>query len=638
MPDEITAIRELLIAHQGDPRVDISDAVTRIERLTSAARFSDLDAGARAFAWTLGAAAVAMRLRTEQADPGDLDRAIEWNSAAARAWPDDDPNLARTRCNLATLLTERYERDGDVDDLVEAAALFSNAVRLLRVQGARLDVALHSWGLHWHVRAGARGGKPTDLDRAIAAYREALRQQEGDANERAGYLNSLGLALRAKGRADADPGLLAEAAEVYEQAQTISAPGSEPFVSASVNLAMVLQDRAEADNDPRLIDRAVEQYRLVLPLLPKHDPGLQLRVTTNLAVALIDVYRHRRDVQLLHDATAELRANADRSPAGPVRDLVEANLAAAMLELADYTGQLAFLDEAISVYEQLLLRPTPERLINLGVALLARYRRRESAADLDRSISLLDDAARTTRSAIERASAHNSQANAVSIRYDESSDLADLDRCIALRNRAIGEVAVGSLDRAIYEGNLGVDLAKRYDTTEDVSDLAAAIEHQRAAVDAVPPNWSDQPRLLAGLADSLARQAIRSGQAVDRHAATAAYRTAVNTARRTLPEQALGAAMRWGQWAAEQGSWAEAAAAYRSGLTALANLVASQSLRGDKESWLRDARDLTPAAGLAAVFAGDLPGAVTMLEQGRAMLLADALARPARVGAVPRTD
>ena len=68
------------------------------------------------------------------------------------------------------------------------------------------------------------------------------------------------------------------------------------------------------------------------------------------------------------------------------------------------------------------------------------------------------------------------------------------------------------------------------------------------------------------------------------------------------------------------------------------NLVASQSLRGDKESWLRDARDLTPAAGLAAVFAGDLPGAVTMLEQGRAMLLADALARPARVGAVPRTD
>jgi tetratricopeptide (TPR) repeat protein len=634
--EDLAAIRERLVAHQRDPGIPLGDVVERIERLTTAPGFADLDAGARAYVWTLGAAAVALRSRTDEADQDDLDRGIDWTSAAAKAWPTDDPNLARTRVNLATLLTERYERDGDIDDLVEASGLFSNGIRLLRAQEDRLDVALHSWGLHWHLRAGAPGARPTDLDRAVAAYREALQQAEPDAQERAGYLNSLGLALRAKGRASADPELLAEAAETYEQARAIGAVGSEPYLSASVNLAVVLQDRAEADNDARLLDRAVEQYRSVLPLLPDNDPGLQLKVNTNLAVALIDVYRHRRDIRLLRAATAELRANAARAPEGAVRDEVQSNLAAALLELADYTGRLAFLDEAIAVEEELLSRPTPERLINLGVALIARYRRRGSRADLDRAIAVLERGAATTDSAIERASAHNSEANAMSFRYDESADLADLEECIQLRTRAMSEAPTGSLDRALYEGNLGVELAKRYDSTADVSDLTAAIEHQRAAAGAVPPNWSDQPRLLAGLADSLARQATRTGQAADRQAVTTAYQTAVDSARRSLPEQALGAAMRWGHWATEQRTWTEATAAYEAGLTALANLVLGQSLRGDKESWLRDARDLPAAAGFAAVRSGDLRSAVTMLEHGRAMLLADALARPARIGAVTR--
>jgi hypothetical protein len=73
-------------------------------------------------------------------------------------------------------------------------------------------------------------------------------------------------------------------------------------------------------------------------------------------------------------------------------------------------------------------------------------------------------------------------------------------------------------------------------------------------------------------------------------------------------------------------------------LAALRKLVADQDLRGDKESWLIDAQGLPAAAGFASARAGQLRRAVTALEDGRAMLLAEALARRARLRSVRPHD
>jgi hypothetical protein len=270
-------------------------------------------------------------------------------------------------------------------------------------------------------------------------------------------------------------------------------------------------------------------------------------------------------------------------------------------------------------------------MLNLGVSLLARFRRRRSVPDLDHAVRLFEDAASTAASGLVRASALNSQANARSLRFDEARDETDrrweIDRCIALREEAVQTAPTGSLDRALYEGNLGVDLLKRYELTGVSNDLDHALACQNRAVRMVPPNSTDQPRLLAGLADSLAQKADLTGSSSDLDSARSTYQRSVAAGRDSLPEQALGAAIRWGDWESRNRRWAEALDAYALGLDALRQVVAGQQMRADKESWLGDARGLPAAAGLAGARAGALQRAVVMMEDGRAVLLAEALAQ-----------
>jgi tetratricopeptide (TPR) repeat protein len=620
-------VRELLVAFrtQRDPQL-LTHAVASVQKLLAAPGFGELEGSARAFVWTLGAAALTLRARTIQAQPDDLDRAIEWTDRAVDAWPSDDLNLPRSQANLATALTDRYERDADPADLERALSLFDAAIPRLRANGERVDIALHSQGVCYHARASAAGGRGVvDVERAIELFGEALGCPDPD--ERAGYLNSLGLSLRAKGQALADPVLLAQSAAVYRAAREHADRGGDNHLAATLNLAIVLQDRAEADNDVGPLRESVQLYRDVLPSV---DERRHLQVTTNLATALVNLYRYSRDRSVLEDATRDLRRGAESLPDGASRQVVLANLGAALHEMFDHTGRIALLDEAIAVQDELLAPScprTPERTLNLGVSLLARFRRRRASADLDRAIALFEETARITASRIERASALNSQANALSLRFDGTGERRDLDRCVELREQAVATAPPGSLDGALYRGNLGVDLLKRFELTGDDGDLQRAVDEQRRALRDAPATSTDQPRLLAGLADSLARRASQSSSSDDVAAARSAYRRVLDVGRESLPEQALGAAMRWGAWEAERRCWPEAGDAYELGLAAMAQLVGRQQLRADKESWLADAQGLPAAAGFAHVRAGHLDRAVIAVEHGRAMLLAEALQR-----------
>jgi Tetratricopeptide repeat len=622
-------MRDRLVAYQAaDDPVLLDEAVDEAERLIRLPGFDHLSGASRAYVWTLGSRALTLRARTSTARTDDLDRSIDWAARAVKAWPATDPNLPRAHSNLATALCDRYERDGDQRDIRRAIKLLEEALPQLRAAGQRLDVTLHSYGVCEHELAGATGnaGFP-HLDRAIELFTEALDQPEPSSDERAGYLNSLGLSQRAKGRALADPNLLAKASGSFEQARRAARLGGEAFIAASINLAAVLQDRAEADNDLGALQDAVRIYRDVLPLL---EPAEQrrFRVMANLATALIDLYRHTRDRVLLDEATRELRMNAEQLPDGPSRQIVLANLGAALHDVFEFTGRVAVLDEAIAVQELLLAPPNPrlaERMLNLGVSLLARFRRRRASQDLDRAIARVEDTERRSTYALERASAVNSQANARSLRFDEFRDPREIDRCIELREKAVATAPKGTLDRALYEGNLGVDLLKRYELHGTDADLWRAVECQQRAVGAITSESTYQPTLLAGLADSLASKADRTLAVDDLESARATYRQAIDAGMSSLPEQALGAAVRWGDWESRHQRWAIAVAAYRFAQDAVRQVVAGQQVRKDKESWLAEAQGIPAAAGLAATRAGDPTQAVLMLEDGRAVLLAEAL-------------
>ena len=631
------------MAYQARADVDLLDeAIDGVDELERKQGFAELDAAVRAYVWTLGASACTLRARTTHRRLDDLDRSITWGERAIRAWPHDDPNRARTQSNVATALTDRYERDGDHRDLARALDLYVEARTSMEAAGDRIDVLLHAYGCCLHTMALEGDTEPKErirhLDQAIGLFDQALRQPELTADERAEYLNSLGLSLRGKAMAASSPRLLTQACDAYREARGLAA-GNETYVAASANLVVALQDRAEIDNDVSALHEAIAICRDVLPRLDASDDEQRRRILTNVAAALIDAYRSSRDRSFLDEAARDLRAAAEQSADGPARWTVLANLGAALHEIFDYTGEVAVLDQAIAVQQSLVSSAdasTPERRLNLGVSLLARFRRRRVPKDLRRAIALFSSAASSTHQPIVRASAMNSEANARSLRFDEHrarrSRRREIDLCVSLREEAVRSAPRGSLDRATYQGNLGVDLLKRYELTAAADDLERAIALQRRAIRTVPAGSADQPRLIAGLADSLAARADQTNAARDRRAARAAYRKAMSAGRESLPEQALAAALRWGDWETSNRCWDICVEAYAFGLDMVRSLVAGQQARPDKESWLADASGLPSAAGYAGAKAHDLERAVVMIEDGRAMLLAEALERARHLG------
>ena len=87
------------------------------------------------------------------------------------------------------------------------------------------------------------------------------------------------------------------------------------------------------------------------------------------------------------------------------------------------------------------------------------------------------------------------------------------------------------------------------------------------------------------------------------------------------------AARTWGAWADARQDWREAAEAYGCGLTALDRLFRAQLNREHKEQWLLEAQVIPARAAYATAKLNDPRSAVTALEQGRALLLADRLER-----------
>jgi len=628
MPPEPPApadVRDLLVSYAESGRPEVLDkAVDVADRLLTVAALDGLDATAQAMVWTLGAAALTWSARTSAARADDLDRAIGWMASAVQAWPPSDQNLPITQVNLATALSDRFDLGGDTDDLERAVPLFKAALPALAATGRRVDTARHSFGVCLHMRAGSRADRLPDLDRAIALFREALADPAADAEERAGYGNSLGLSLRrkspdlqrtraaARGRGDLPQGARGRRPRRSDGAGDRGEPGDRP--------ARPCRPR----RGPGAAARSLTIYR---DLLPEADPSMQEQLTTNLAGVLVGIYRFEHDRRLLDEALGGVRASVARLLDGPRRRVALATLAGALHELFDHTGELGFLDEAISL-QRTLLGAADERIdsrrLNLGISLLARFRHRRDRADLDEACGLFEQAAEGG-AAVEVASAHNSHVNALSLAFDVSGNGAHIDRAILQRETAIRTAVPGSLDDAICRANLGVDLLKRFELSGDPRDLNQAVAEQRKAVTIVPAGSADQPRLLAALADSLARRALRD---VDPHMVEevrSTYRAAVRAGRESLPEQALGAAARWGDWEVARRSWDEAAAAYLIGLYTASGLVARQRRRADKESWLTDAGPLPTAAGYALARSGNPRSAAVAIEQGRAVLLAEAL-------------
>ena len=120
---------------------------------------------------------------------------------------------------------------------------------------------------------------------------------------------------------------------------------------------------------------------------------------------------------------------------------------------------------------------------------------------------------------------------------------------------------------------------------------------------------TDQPR-LPGRAGRQPRPAKRTAPVARRTSlkARTAYRRAVEIGQESLPEQALGASLRWGAWESRHRSWTPAVQAYEFGLAALSGWSLIRSCAATRRAGWRTRRSLPPRPASRTSRPGSLLG------------------------------
>jgi tetratricopeptide (TPR) repeat protein len=517
----------------------------------------------------------------------DLDEAIEDGRQAVGMISEDNPG-GRTRAlmNLGEALLARYERSGSLPDLDEAVQAERAAVTCVPEASPARAGCLSGLSNVLRTRF-QRSGSLADADQAVEAALQAVAISSKDDPNRAGYLSNLGTARRCRFERSGSLADLDQAVEACQEAVATARRDDPLQVAYLSNLCNVLRARYWRSGSLADLDQAIAAARQAVTVIPEgHD---------NRAVPLV-------------------------------------NLAGALFSRYERSGSLADLDQAIEAGRQAagaMLEGRPGRagcLLDLGVALLSRYERSGSLADLDQAIEAdrLALAATPEDDSSGRARCLSAIGDALLNRYWQSGDPRDIAEAIDLERQAVAAIPDGHPRQAAYLSNLGSALRVRYQRSPESADLDEAIEASRRAADGIPEDDPARATCLLGLGIALATRYAGSGAAGDLDEAIQASRQAAGM-QIAPPSLRTRAAVTGARLSASATRWEDATDGFRTAI-GLLGFVAPRSLaRRDQEHALESLVGLANDAAACCIRAGLPDLAVELLEQGRGILLGQAL-------------
>ncbi|CUU59697.1 Tetratricopeptide repeat-containing protein [Parafrankia irregularis] len=572
-----------------------------------------------------------LALRFEHTDAiADLDAAVAAGQKAVDAAPPGHPHRARYLSNLGNTLRTRYERTGTLADLSAAIDAGQAAVTATSPNDPAWAGRLSNLILALTYRF-ERTQSIADINDAIDAGQAVVDAAAPDDPYRARYLSNLGNSLRAR----------------YERTGTLA------DLSAAIDAGRAAV-ASTAPDDPDLA-------------------GLQ----SNLGIALRGRYERTGGTTDLDDAVHAGQAAVDATPSGHRdRPMYLANLGAALRAQFRRRGRTADLDAAIDTGRAAVAatpRDHPDRAgyeTNLGMALRSRFERTGTSADLDAAIEAAHAAvAATVDDHAQYARYSSTLGNALTVRFGRTAVASDLDAAIVACQAAVNATPGDHPDRAVYLSGLGLALRTRYGFAGRIDDLDAAIEASRAAMDATPDDHPDLAGLRSNLCADLRARFERTGSVADLEAAIEAGRAAVDCAEQDHPDRAAylmntsvvlaarfrltgdptdldaaldaartgtrlltaspriraRAARAWGRIAGDGQRWDEAVEGFAAAADLLGRLAPRSLARGDQEHLLTELGGLGADAAAACVRAGQVDRALELFEQGRGVLLGQAL-------------
>ncbi|MEW2131555.1 CHAT domain-containing protein [Streptomyces sp. NPDC005435] len=569
-------------------------------------------------------------------DQADMDTAIEVLRRAA-GMPEDGTNQpSATYDTLATLLLERARLTGSAADLAESERLQRHALSLLAdVPENKEDIAALRNNLASTLNHAVRSHRSPDVAReAVALLRAVLAATPVGHPRRTPALLNLATASVARAELTGDTADIEDMIEAARAAVAVTPPGHPARPRGLAELGVALRLASEHTEDTGQLDEAVTLLREAVagtaPDSPLHPQRLN-----SLGNALHRLEERTGDTVLLDQAVEILR----EAVAGPSPDLPDhfgrlTNLAVALRERYHQTGDLAALREAAELARLAPRFPhSPQQsalqLANLGVLLQTWYDR---TADPGAAVEAVEAArqvlAQTPPDSPELAAHLNHLGNALHKRYLSGGDPADLEESAEVLNLAVEGSAYGSPEHASYLHNLGLSLLGAARSAEDPALLHRAVSTLGRAVWASAAGTAHTAGYLQSYASALRTLHLVTEDPAVLRAAEDAYRQvarieALPAARRVL------AACDWGTAAADAGRWQEALEGFELALALLPFSITRRLARDDQEHELVSVQGLAADAAACAVQLGRLDHAVLLLEQGRGVLLGQAIAERA---------
>lgn len=580
----------------------------------------------------------------------------------------DHPVLLTTESAGALRQMEEAATSGGHQDAAEMIERARYVLERGVAQG--LDLAFCAQGLSWlclpdpvlvpladqvidRLRTFHDAGDLPSLNRAIDAAAAVLGHASfGQAPGiiRAAVYFDAGFQFWMRYEAARDPADLGEATARWQRAldtagtRPPAGPAAAEYVKYLTYYLMAHADWARRTGRVEALDEALGRAGEAI----RHNPAANGPDGAGLWLAIGRVWRERAQRtgdpadagQAVSAAETALRLWPDDDEPG--RAAAWQTLGSARQDRYLMTGSLADLDAAFEAFQE-AVSGTPEsagpdalasRLTTLANALRDRYRRTGRADDLDAAIE-------HRRKILEITPADDplrwgylaNMGDNLRERFLLSQRPADIAESVASYEAASLETGRYSADDYLTCTNgLAASLRARFVFGHERADLERAIALYESLLDQVGPSRPDRGAYLANLANALWDRSRAFGTGEDARRAAELYRSALRSP--LSPELAVITAKNMIGAATKLGAWDDVADAALAGLRAVDQLVQTQLTRGQKEAWLRDAKNLSSSAAFALARTGREDEALVALETGRARLLSEVF-EPERAGRPP---
>ncbi|KAJ7266778.1 CHAT domain-containing protein [Mycena rebaudengoi] len=418
---------------------------------------------------------------------------------------------------LGDIMLQSYQASGKVDDLNQAVSAYNDAVR--DDPGPVMYLADLGRSLRHRFE---RCGHLPDINRSIMILEAAIeRTFQGD-SDKPSWLSDLGSSLlrrfeRLGGLDDLNQSVLR-----FEAALTLTPDGHPDKPLWLCNLGNSLLHRFERLGGLDDLNQSVLRFETTVTLTPDGDPA-KPSMLSNLGTSLRSRFQRLGGLNDINQSVLRLEAAVTLTPDGnPDKPSTLSNLGISLRGRFDRLGDLNDINQSVSRLEAAVTltldgHPNkPSMLSNLGSSLLCRFKQLGGLDDLNQSVLRFKAALTLTPDGHpNQASWLNNLGNSLFDRFERLGGLDDLNQSVLKFEAAVTFTPDGHPEKPSRLSGLGNSLLGRFEQLGGLDDLNQSVLTLEAAVTLTPDGHPDKPSWLNNLGNSYLVQFKRLGHLDD---------------------------------------------------------------------------------------------------------------------------